>query len=215
MPKPSVIYQCMRPSCHFRFPVLVESISGLVCPKCGGPTHRLEFSLDDASTPTPCYPVPGPMVEALLDNIRSSFNVGAMFRAADGAGVHHLHLCGITPTPDHPKVAKTALGAERVVSWTQHWDSLAAVRSSIESGMHIWALESGTDACDLFQEKIPRDEPILLVVGNEVSGVDPELLTLCEKRVFIPMLGIKRSLNVAIAFGIAIYHIRFAGRLQG
>jgi tRNA G18 (ribose-2'-O)-methylase SpoU len=152
----------------------------------------------------------GPVLQALLDNIRSSFNVGAMFRTADGAGVSHLHLCGITPAPDHPKVAKTALGAEYSVPWTQYWDALEAAASLKQGGFELWALEGGPRAESIFEvtEELP-DKPLLLVVGNEVSGVDPGLLALCERVVSIPMQGAKQSLNVAVAFGIAVYTLRY------
>ena len=152
----------------------------------------------------------GPVVQALLDNIRSSLNVGSMFRTADGAGVTHLHLCGITPAPDHPKVAKTALGAEYSVPWTQYWDALEAAASLKQGGFELWALEGGPRSESIFNaaKELP-EKPLLLVVGNEVSGVDPGLLELCPRVVSIPMQGAKQSLNVAVAFGIAVYTLRY------
>jgi 23S rRNA (guanosine2251-2'-O)-methyltransferase len=159
---------------------------------------------------TDAKPDTGTPVEALLDNIRSTYNVGSMIRTADGAGVRRLHLCGITPTPDHPKVSKTALGAEYAVPWVQHWDAVEAAAGCKQQGMHLWALEGGPGTDSLF-EMLPNlpGTPILLLVGNEISGVDPGLLELCERRVAIPMQGVKESLNVAIAFGIAVYFLRF------
>jgi tRNA G18 (ribose-2'-O)-methylase SpoU len=150
-----------------------------------------------------------PVVEALLDNIRSTYNVGAMFRTADGAGLRHLHLAGITPTPNHPKIAKTALGAEAVVPWSAHPNGLEAALAMREAGYHVWALEGGPRAVSLFDaaRRMP-DGPVLLVVGNEIAGVDPMLLDECEQVLSIPMQGEKQSLNVAIAFGIAAYVLR-------
>jgi tRNA G18 (ribose-2'-O)-methylase SpoU len=155
----------------------------------------------------------GRLVAALLDNIRSTFNVGAMFRTADGAGLRRLHLGGISATPDNPKVAKTALGAEAVVPWRYFRNGLDAARDLQARGYRLWALESSPRSQPLFHA-LPQDEgaPIAFVVGNEKAGVDPGILALCERHVHIPMQGAKESLNVAIAFGVAAYFLRF-GRM--
>ncbi|NPV76937.1 MAG: RNA methyltransferase [Anaerolineae bacterium] len=151
-----------------------------------------------------------PHIEVLLDNIRSAFNVGSIFRTADGAAINHIHLCGITPTPDHPKVSKTALGAECLVAWTQHWDGVEAARELKEKGYALVALESAEDSRSLFEiSSLPGTPLTVLVLGNEVTGVDPGILELCNQKIHIPMQGSKRSLNVAIAFGIAAYHLRY------
>jgi 23S rRNA (guanosine2251-2'-O)-methyltransferase len=204
------IVQCMRPGCRFRYPVSADQPVRAHCPKCSGPTQVVESPYSSLKIETNKETASGAPVEALLDNIRSTFNVGAMIRAADGAGVRHLHLCGITPTPDHPKVSKTALGAEFAVPWSQHWDAVEIASARKKDGMRLWSLEGGSDADSLF-ETLPDllGPPILLMVGNEISGVDPGLLALCERKIAIPMLGVKESLNVAIAFGIAVYFLRF------
>jgi tRNA G18 (ribose-2'-O)-methylase SpoU len=153
----------------------------------------------------------GAEVEALLDNIRSVFNVGNMVRTADGAGIRHMHLCGITPTPNNPKLAKTALGAERSVPWTQHGDGLAAAVSLRKQGLRLWALEGGPRAESLFDARVDeKSPPIVLVVGSEIFGVDPGILEHCERVLCLPMQGSKNTLNVAVAFGIAAYFLRFA-----
>ena len=122
-----------------------------------------------------------------------------------------MHLCGITPTPDNPKLAKTALGAERCVPWTQHKDGVAAAISLRDQGLRLWALEGGPRAESLFEISVDsQDPPIVLVVGSEISGVDPGILELCEKVLCLPMQGVKNTLNVAVAFGIAAYFLRFA-----
>ncbi len=141
-------------------------------------------------------------IEALLDNVRSLFNVGSIFRSADGAGLQRLHLCGITPTPENPKLVKTALGAEQTVGWDYHTNSVDAVAQARAAGYAIWALEEHPRAESLLAVA-PIAQPLLLVVGSEVIGVDPEILQACDKIVAIPMQGIKRSLNVATAFGVA------------
>lgn len=154
---------------------------------------------------------PRPHLEVLLDNIRSTFNVGAMLRTSDGAGVSHVHLGGITPQPDNPRIAKVSLGAEFAVPWSYHANSLAAVQKCKDRGLQILALEILPGAVSLF--KIPPERvarPSLLVVGNEVTGIDPGIQELCDQSFWIPMQGYKRSLNVAIAFGIAVYTLRYA-----
>jgi tRNA G18 (ribose-2'-O)-methylase SpoU len=154
-------------------------------------------------------PAPAHDVEALLDNIRSAWNVGSIFRSADGFGISHLHLCGITPTPEHEPVAKTALGAERTVPWSYAADPLAAARRIKEHGRQLWALEHDDRAVPFDPMRLPSPAgPILLIVGNEITGVDPDLLDLCERIFHIPMHGNKRSLNVAVAFGIAAFAIQ-------
>ena len=152
----------------------------------------------------------GPTVEALLDNIRSVYNVGSIFRTADGAGLRHLHLCGITPPPDHPKTAKTALGAERAVAWTQYRNGLDTAVSLQSRGCQLWAIEDSPLADSLFAAPVlPDDPPIVLIVGNEIAGIDPEILARCDRVLHIPMQGQKKSLNVASAFAIAAYVARF------
>ena len=133
-----------------------------------------------------------------------------MFRAADGAGVRQVHLCGVSPTPPNPKVAKTALGAEKSLPWAFYPDGLEAARSMQARGLRLWALEGGARAVSLFEaaNDLPG-APLGLVVGNELTGVDPGLLEMCDRVVSLPMSGMKGSLNVAVAFGIAVYFIRF------
>jgi tRNA G18 (ribose-2'-O)-methylase SpoU len=143
-----------------------------------------------------------PWLEALLDNVRSAWNVGAIFRTADGLGVRKLHLGGITPTPENKDVHKTSLGAELSVAWAHNRNALAAARELKSSGYTLLGLEQADRAESLEQVKLSGGKS-LLVVGNEVTGVDPAILELCERVIYIPMRGQKRSLNVEMAFGIA------------
>ncbi len=204
--------QCRAPACRLRFPVALGSGLGDACPHCGGPTDPDAEGYDthevreQALAPTPR----GPEIEALFDNVRSLQNVGSMIRTADGAGVRHVHLTGFTPTPAHPSMAKTALGAERSVPWTLHRDGAAAAAALVDAGLRLWALEGGPRARPFF-EALPERHggPIVLVVGHEVSGVDPRILERCERVLALPMLGSKGSLNVGVAFGIALYSLRF------
>lgn len=144
--------------------------------------------------------------ETLLDNIRSGWNVGAMFRTADGLGGGRMHLCGITPSPEHPQVAKTALGAEKTLPWVYASNAVEQCRALQQRGYAIWVLEDCPDAEVIFDLRGQGlvNERCVLVVGNEVTGVDPAILALCDRALAIPMLGVKRSLNVAVAYGIAL-----------
>lgn len=148
-------------------------------------------------------------VGLLLDNIRSIYNVGALFRTADGAQVSHLFCCGMTATPDHPKVAKTALGAETAQVWQYSTNSLFTAVSLQKQGWQIWAIEKTETAVSLFDIERDTAVPIILVAGNERAGVDPAILRLADRVVSLPMMGKKESLNVAVASGIVIYSLKF------
>ena len=151
-----------------------------------------------------------PVIRGFLHNIRSVYNVGSMFRTADGAGVAHLYLAGYTATPAHRKLAKTALGAEQAIPWSRLPDGVAGARQLREQGCRLWALERTEGAAPLYGAGPPPDgRPLVLLVGNEVEGLPPEMLACAERTVAIPMAGRKESLNVAVAFGIAVYHLRF------
>jgi tRNA G18 (ribose-2'-O)-methylase SpoU len=147
---------------------------------------------------------PSLQLETLLDNVRSAWNVGAIFRTADGLGVQKLHLCGITPTPENPSVRKTALGADETIPWTYARNALLTAEKLKAEGCRLWALEQDPRAVSLTETWEPTAQPLALIVGNEVTGVDPDLLDLCERIIYIPMQGQKRSLNVEVAFGVAI-----------
>lgn len=205
--------ECQGPGCGLRFPVAQASELGARCPLCATPTRFVGAVYDSHEVHDSRIAV-GPPVEALLDNIRSLTNVGSMFRTADGAGVSTMHLGGFTPTPKHPKFAKTALGAERSVPWTHCPDPAAAAEALAGAGKRLWALEGGPRSRDLFElvEQVggPGDAPIVLVLGHEVSGVDPRIVERCECVARIPMAGVKGSLNVSVAFGIAAYLLRHA-----
>lgn len=203
--------QCERASCRLRFPVAAGTALGEACPHCGGPTtvDPEPYESHEARVAAPPQ-TGGPEVCALLDNVRSLSNVGSMFRTADGAGVRHMHLAGFTPTPEHPALAKTALGAEKTVPWTLHRDGAAAAAWLVDTGHRLWALEGGPRATSWFAAPLqPADAPVVLVVGHEVSGIDPRILSRCERVLALPMLGLKGSLNVSVAFGIAVYTLRF------
>lgn len=145
----------------------------------------------------------------LLNNIRSLYNVGSIFRTADGVGVEKLWLCGITGIPPDPKISKTALGAEKTVAWEFSETPLVVIEKLRRSGYQIVLLEQ-TERSVAYDEFEPKS-PFCLVVGNEVKGVGEELLPRCDAAVEIPMARHKHSLNVAAAFAVAAFHFR--GRL--
>jgi len=140
----------------------------------------------------------------LLDNIRSLHNVGALFRTADGAGFDEIICGGFSPTPEDPRIAKVALGAENAVSWEHSKHLEKTIDELKEKDFLICALETGGE--DLFSAKIPNQE-IALVVGHEVEGISPEILKKCDRIFSIPMRGRKESLNVSVAGGVAMYEI--------
>jgi 23S rRNA (guanosine2251-2'-O)-methyltransferase len=146
-----------------------------------------------------------PHVEAILDNIRSAWNVGSIFRTADGVGIKKIYLCGITPAPTNPKVVKTALGAEQNVLWEKHNNCIILSNQLKQKGYRLWVLEDTPEAQPLFQyERSDEVTPIVFVVGNEIAGVDPGIIEISDKVLAIPMQGKKQSYNVSVAFGIAV-----------
>ena len=205
------IRQCSQDSCRFRFPHLWGNDDGDQCPRCGAPTQPAAGPFTSRSHTPDRAGSAAPVVEGFLDNIRSGYNVGSLFRTADGVGLRHLHLGGITPTPFHSKVRKTALGAETAVPWSHHRNGLDAIKDLKDQGYGIWALENDSMARSLFETSAGEsyDRPLLLIAGNELSGVDPGILALCDRIVALPMLGKKQSLNVVVAFGVAAYTLRF------
>ena len=205
---------CTNPDCAIRFPLSPTEKRITRCPRCGAPLELAESPYHSFAVPVKESGTKKRAFTAVLDNIRSTYNVGAMFRTSDGAGIDKLYLCGITTTPDNPKVKKTALGAESAIPWEHSWSVVEVVSALKTAGYMIIALEGGDSAVNLFEAlpQLRQDErPVALVVGNEVSGVDPEVIALCDQCVFIPMEGVKESLNVAVAFGIAAYLIRYQG----
>lgn len=142
---------------------------------------------------------------ALLDNIRSLYNVGAFFRTADGVGLEKLYLAGITGKPPKSALSKTALGAEETVPWEHTWDAVAVLKNLHAREFEIAAIETSVRSVDLF-DWAPRF-PVCVVFGHEVEGIRSEALALCDTHVRIPMLGAKHSLNVATAGGVVLYEL--------
>jgi tRNA G18 (ribose-2'-O)-methylase SpoU len=155
--------------------------------------------------PTPRQ-APIPQLVVVLDDLRSQWNVGSIFRTVDGAGWGGIHLCGITPMPPSRGLLRVSLGAEEYVPWDYRAQVLETLAGRAGAGFTPVALEQTDDACDLYAFDPPRR--MALVVGNEVAGVSREALQTCPARVCIPLFGRKASLNAAVAFGVAALELR-------
>lgn len=143
-------------------------------------------------------------IVVLLDNIRSLHNVGSIFRSSDAFCLEKIYLCGITATPEHPEVHKTALGAQDTVPWVHFPNAQEAIQHLKAEGYTIAALEI-SDAPTAFKELQSAHFPLCLIVGHEVFGVSDECMSLCDFALEIPQYGVKQSLNVSVAFGIAAF----------
>lgn len=150
-------------------------------------------------------------VVLVLDNIRSMHNVGSVFRTADAFLAESICLCGYTPQPPHRDIHKTALGATDTVTWNYYPTTReAALHLQIE-GYLLYAIEQaeGSISLELFSQSILQDPntKIALIFGNEVNGVDYEVLKLCDGCIEIPQLGMKHSLNISVAAGIVLWEL--------
>jgi 23S rRNA (guanosine2251-2'-O)-methyltransferase len=142
---------------------------------------------------------------ALLDNVRSMYNVGAFFRTGDAVGIRKLYLTGITACPPKSGIRKTALGAEETVAWEHAWDPLAFAERLRAARYELAAIETSSHSVDLFDWR--PSFPVCVVFGHEVDGIRPELVARCDTCVRIPMLGRKHSLNVATSGGVVLYEL--------
>jgi tRNA G18 (ribose-2'-O)-methylase SpoU len=143
-------------------------------------------------------------VFALLDDIRSLYNVGSIFRTADGARLSRLILTGFTPHPPRKEIEKTALGATGTVPWTYVKDPLEAIAGLRREGVRICLVEQ-TDRSVSYDALTAADLPLCLVIGNEIRGIKREIVEAADAAIEIPMYGMKQSLNAAVAFGIAAF----------
>ncbi len=142
----------------------------------------------------------------ILDNVRSAQNVGGIFRTSDAFLVSHLYLCGITATPPHSLLRKTALGADRTIPWTHVQETRTILERLQEEGYQLIALEQSPQAKPLHQlHAVKRNPPYAIIVGNELQGVAPKNLAYIRDHIYIPQYGTKKSLNVAIATGIFLW----------
>ena len=141
----------------------------------------------------------------ILDDVRSLNNIGSMFRTADAFVVEHIYLCGITATPPHPDIHKTALGAEDSVSWTYYEDILQCVKDLKCKGYNICSIEQVHNSISLPQFAINTCEKYAVVMGNEVKGVKQEVIDASDYCIELPQFGTKHSLNVSITAGLVMW----------
>jgi tRNA G18 (ribose-2'-O)-methylase SpoU len=170
--------------------------------------ENIKLSMDDLSRKTVDefkHSTKKPIV-VVLDNIRSMHNVGSVFRTADAFLIEAIYLCGYTPTPPHRDINKTALGATETVKWKYFENTLTAVNQIKENGYAIYAIEQATNSLSL--EKITAStQKTAIIFGNEVEGVQQELIPLCNGCIEIPQLGMKHSLNISVAAGITLWQL--------
>ena len=150
---------------------------------------------------------------AVLENIRSAYNVGSVFRTADAFLLEAIYITGYTAQPPHKEVKKTALGAEDSVAW-QHFTSTPEAIAVLKSnGYKVYAVEQVVDSLLLQQIDFNKIEKIAVIFGNEVNGVEQETILQCDGCIEIPQLGIKHSLNIATAAGVVLWEI-VRGRIK-
>ena len=143
----------------------------------------------------------------LLDNVRSMYNVGSVFRTSDAFLISEVILCGITGTPPHPEISKTALGADESVNWRYDANPVETVKKMKEEGWLVCVLEQAHGSIPLQNFQPSAEEKYLLVAGNEVEGVNQEIVDIADIILEIPQHGVKHSLNVSVSIGIALWQM--------
>jgi tRNA G18 (ribose-2'-O)-methylase SpoU len=146
-------------------------------------------------------------VVAVLENIRSAYNVGSVFRTADAFLIKSIYLCGYTATPPHKEIKKTALGADETVKWKHFNNAAEALVDLRNEGYAIFAVEQATGSNRLQTINLKPDEKIAVVFGNEVTGVEQMTIEHCDGCIEIPQAGSKHSLNISVAAGIVLWEI--------
>ena len=143
----------------------------------------------------------------VLDNIRSCHNIGSVFRTSDALLVQKIYLCGITSTPPDKEIRKTALGAENTVEWEYHASTLEVVTSLKEQGYTVAAIEQVENSVSLADYLPTADCKLALVFGNEVKGVQQEVVDICDLAIEIPQYGTKHSFNISVSVGIVLWDL--------
>jgi tRNA G18 (ribose-2'-O)-methylase SpoU len=146
-------------------------------------------------------------VVVVLDNVRSLHNVGSVFRTGDAFLIEAIHLCGITSTPPHAEIHKTALGAEDTVEWKYFEDAVESVELLRAEGYYVFAIEQAEGSIMLTDLSLSENRKIAIVFGNEVKGVQQKVIDLCDACIEIPQYGTKHSLNVSVTGGIVLWEL--------
>lgn len=141
----------------------------------------------------------------ILDNVRSLNNIGSVFRTSDAFLVESIFLCGITATPPHPDIHKTALGAEDSVLWKYFENTVDAVEYLQKNGYVVYAIEQVNNSISLENIELEKNKKYAVVLGNEVKGVQQEVVDKCDGCIEIPQFGTKHSLNVSVTAGLVIW----------
>lgn len=144
-------------------------------------------------------------ITIVLDNVRSMHNVGSAFRTADGFAIEQIILCGITATPPHREIEKTALGATQSVEWSHYKNTSEAVETLKSQGYKILAIEQAAGSISLEKFEAQPNKKYALVFGNEVHGVDDEVMEMVDGCIEIPQFGTKHSFNVSVTIGIVLW----------
>ncbi len=142
----------------------------------------------------------------VLDNIRSMNNIGSVFRTADAFKIEKIFLCGITAQPPHKDIEKTALGATQSVDWAYFTNTLEAIDWLQKEKYQLFSVEQTTDSLLLHHVQWDGQTKIALIFGNEVHGVEQNVIDKCEKSIEIPQFGTKHSLNIAVSAGVVLWH---------
>lgn len=150
---------------------------------------------------------PKASIVLVLDNVRSALNVGSAFRTADAFALEKIFLCGITASPPHREILKTAIGATESVNWSYHRDVVQIAKSLKEEGYNLLAVEQAAGSSLLHQTTFTRGQKYALVFGNEVSGVTDALMGLVDGCIEVPQFGTKHSLNISVCLGIVIWEL--------
>jgi tRNA G18 (ribose-2'-O)-methylase SpoU len=141
----------------------------------------------------------------VLENVRSAYNVGSVFRTADAFLIEAVYLTGYTAKPPHKEIKKTALGAEETVHWKHFTNAGVAIQELKRVGYKVFAIEQVVDSISLEKTSVPGKTA--LIFGNEVSGIEQSTIALCDGSIEIPQLGMKHSLNIATAAGVVLWEI--------
>lgn len=143
----------------------------------------------------------------VLENIRSAYNVGSVFRTADAFLIEAIYIIGYTSQPPHKEIKKTALGAEETVLWKHFNTSSEAIADLRENGYNVYAVEQAEGSFKLNAIDFDADEKIAVIFGNEKAGVEQSTISLCDGCIEIPQLGMKHSLNIATAAGVVLWEL--------
>jgi len=146
-------------------------------------------------------------VIAVLENVRSAYNVGSVFRTADAFLLEGIYICGYTAKPPHKEIKKTALGSEETVHWLPFTTAIDAIARLRSAGFKVYAVEQTENSIPLHKFERNTNQKTALIFGNEVTGVEQSTIALCDGTIEIPQLGMKHSLNISVAAGIALWEL--------